>query len=230
MATPPEKRSSHPPIQATKYGRYVAIVGVIFLIVVTVNTMLTKPNGAAGVPKGERVPPFAVPLATGDVEGYADVAVKADEGERGKVPACGERGRGILNICELYEEGPVVLALFVNAGSCPGVLSEMQALAPSFPSVSFAAVAIKEEREPLLKLVHRRGVTLPVGFDYDGILAGLYKVASCPQVSFIYPGGVVQSHALLGKASKATLRRRVAALVAASKARIAGANTKTRGS
>ena len=53
-------------------------------------------------------------------------------------------GRGILNVCQLYERGPVVLALFVDAGSCPAVLGDLQALAPSFPGVRFAAVAIKE--------------------------------------------------------------------------------------
>ena len=29
---------------------------------------------------------------------------------------CG--GAAILNVCELYERGPLVLALFVEAGSC----------------------------------------------------------------------------------------------------------------
>ena len=59
------------------------------------------------------------------------------------MPACAERGARILNVCQLYEQGPVVLALFVDAGSCPAVLSEMQALAPAFPGVRFAAVAIR---------------------------------------------------------------------------------------
>ena len=37
-----------------------------------------------------------------------------------------------------------------------------------------------------------------MGIDSDGALAALYKVASCPQVTFAYPGGEVQSGALLG--------------------------------
>ena len=40
----------------------------------------------------------------------------------------------------------MVLALFVDAGSCPRILSDMQALAPSFPDVRFAGVAIKGDR------------------------------------------------------------------------------------
>jgi hypothetical protein len=58
-----------------------------------------------------------------------------------------------------------------------------------------------------------------VGIDKDGVLASLYKVFSCPQVDFAYPGGVVQSKALLGGSSQAKLRARVSALVAASRAR-----------
>ena len=53
----------------------------------------------------------------------------------------------------------------------------------------------------------------------DGSLAGIYKVLSCPQVSFAYPGGKVQSPALLSTPTPPTLRSRVGALVAAAKAR-----------
>jgi hypothetical protein len=50
-------------------------------------------------------------------------------------------------------------------------------------------------------------------------LAALYKLATCPQLTFAYPGGVVQSKALLRRPSKATLRERVGQLVGASRAR-----------
>jgi hypothetical protein len=64
-----------------------------------------------------------------------------------------------------------------------------------------------------------RGITLPVGIDSDGALAALYKVASCPQLTFAYPGGTVQSKALLVRPSAATLRARVSQLLAAARAR-----------
>src|SRR5207237_6501188 len=120
---------------------------------------------------------------------------------RRRVARKGRRLRGawtqILNVCQLYERGPVVLALFVNAGSCPAVLGDMQSLAPSFPGVQFAAVALRPDRAGLRRLLRSRGLRLPVGVDRDGSLLALYKVATCPQVSFAYPGGVVQSRALL---------------------------------
>jgi peroxiredoxin len=124
-----------------------------------------------------------------------------------------------LNVCELYERGPVVLALFVEAGSCPGVLSEMEALVPEFPGVGFAAVAVKGERAPLRRLIAARGLRFPVGFDRDGALARLYGVASCPQITLAYPGGIVQSRALLGEPSPGVLRARIAELVGAARAR-----------
>jgi hypothetical protein len=201
------------------YGRYVGLLGVLAVVLIAVNTVTSKLNGAGGVEPGHRVPPFAVPLALGSLNGDADVATHADDGAAGKHPACSKRGAGILNVCQLYERGPVVLALFVNGGSCPAIVSDMQALAPSFAGVQFAAVAIKGDRGALRKLVRSRALSLPVGIDNDGALAALYKVASCPQVTFVYPGGVVQSKALLTRPPRATLRARVSELVAAARAR-----------
>jgi hypothetical protein len=207
------------PRAAPRYGRYVGLLALVILLLITINTIVTKPNGARGVEPGRAVPPFAVPLVLGDLSGDADIAAHAGEGARGKVPACQERGPQILNICQLYEHGPVVLALFINSGSCAGILSDLQALAPSFPGVQFSAVALKGDRRQLRRLVRTRGLSLPVGLDRDGSLLPLYKVATCPQVTFAYPGGVVESPALLTRPPIATLRARVRELVAASRAR-----------
>ena len=118
------------------------------------------------------------------------LVVGPNQGEAGKVPACSVRGPQVLNICQLYEKGPVVLALFVDGGSCPEVLSDMQHLAASYPQVGFAAVAIKGGTSGVRKLIHERGLTFPVGLDRDGALAALYKVASCPQLTFARRGGI----------------------------------------
>lgn len=205
--------------QTPRYGRYAGLLALLILVLITINTVVTKPNGGAGIAPGQRVPPFAVPLALGGLKGDADIANDANEGARGSVPACQERGPQILNVCQLYERGPLVLALFVASGSCPAVLSDLQALAPSFPGVQFAAVAIKGERASVRRLIDSRGLRLPVGLDSDGSLAALYKVASCPQVTLVYPGGVVQSRALLSRPSAATLRARLSELVADARAR-----------
>jgi hypothetical protein len=202
-----------------RYGRYVGVLGVLIVVLIVINGALTHSNGVGGIEPGHRLAPFAVPLVLGEVNGDADIATHADEGEAGKRPACAVRGTGILNICELYERGPVVLALFVDAGSCPRVLSDLQALAPYFPGVRFAGVALKGERGPLRRLMRARRLSIPIGFDRDGALASLYNVVSCAQVTFAYPGGVVQSRPLLEGPSLATLRARVSELVQAARER-----------
>jgi hypothetical protein len=215
-----EDTAMQPPrLQSPRYGRYVGLLALVILALITLNTITTKPTGGSGIAPGQPLAPFAVPLVLGDLNGDANVATRPGEGAAGNVPACSVRKPQAMNVCELYEHGPVVLALFVDGGSCTVVLHDMQTLAPSFPGVRFAAVSIKGDREQLRRLVRSSGLSFPVGIDSDGALASLYKVASCPQVSFAYPGGVVQSKALLSTPTLASLRTRVGELVAASRAR-----------
>lgn len=220
------RAGSHPQISISgnPYGRWIGALGVAVVLAITVITILTKPKGAAGIEPGERAPPFAVPLVSANGKEY-DANVSLKYGQAGaKVPAaCDVRSAGALNICSLYEHGPVVLALFTDSESCPSVLETMQQLAPSFPGVAFVAVAVHNGRSAVRKLVAREHIALPVGYDAEGTLAGVYRLATCPQVSFIEQGGIVQSKALLLAPSRGTLRARVRALVAASEARAAAA-------
>jgi hypothetical protein len=128
------------------------------------------------------------------------------------------RGPDILNICEQWEQGPVVLALFVNSGSCQEVVDELQRLASSRPGVRFAAVAIRGDRGALRRTIARRHWTLPVGYDRDGILANLYHDASCPQVSFALPGGTIAFAATLGPQRPSVLATAVDRLQRAARA------------
>ena len=204
-----------------RYGRYVGMLALLILVLITINTIVTKPNGAKGVVPGATIPPFAAPLATSSLSGYADVATVAGQGAR--YAACDLRGPRILNVCDLYEHAPVVLVLFVELGSCPAVLSDVEGLLSEFPTVHFAAVALRGNHQGTRKVIRSRGLTFPVGLDEGGALADLYKVSSCPQITFVYPGGVVQSPAYLGRPSRATLRARVQELVRASRDRAAQA-------
>ncbi|HEY2718964.1 MAG TPA: redoxin domain-containing protein [Solirubrobacteraceae bacterium] len=219
MSPSEPERSSIRRRTTPRYGGYVGLLALVILALITINTIVTKPNGVKGLAPGETVPPFAVPLALGTLNGDADTATHANDGGAGRVPACQERGSQILNICELYEGAPVVLALFVDGGSCPDVLGDMQALAPSFRGVRFAGVAIKGSRGKLRKLIRAHRLALPLGIDTDGALAALYKVGTCPQLTFILPGGQAQGNALIDRPSRAKLQRRVAKLVSDSRAR-----------
>ena len=197
----------------SRWARYVAVVGLTALVGVTLYAELTRKGSTIGLRAGERLPPFAAPLVPGGPQGDVNVATKPNEGQAGRRPACQVRGPGVLNVCQLYEKGPLVLALFVDAGSCPKVLAHMQAVAPSFPGVGFAAVAIKGNRASLAKLVRSLHLTIPVGVDSDGILAGLYRMASCPQLTFAYRGGAVQGTDVFRVPSAKALHARVEQLV-----------------
>jgi hypothetical protein len=200
------------------YGRYVALLGVLLVVVFSLHTAFSSHNRSSGLKAGDPIPPFAAPLATGGPAGEVNVATRPHEGQAGNRPACLVRGAGILNICQLYEHRPVVLALFFDAGSCTGVLDDLQRLAPLYPQVTFAAVAIRENAGAVGRMVRSKHLTIPVGVDTDGRLGGLYTMVSCPQITFVRPGGTLQSAPLLTRAPLETLRTRVRQLLASSQA------------
>jgi hypothetical protein len=217
---PPGLSLAQPFWARSRYGPVLAVVALAVIVVVLINVLIAPPRGKVGILAGEHLPPFAVPLVTGNVRGEANIATHANEGSAGRRPACTVRGPGILNVCQLYQRGPLVLALFLQAGGCPAILQQLQALAPSFPGVQFAAVAIAGDRSQLRHLVVSHGLSLPVGIDSgDAAVAQLYRVFGCPQVTFAYPGGIAQGKPLLAQPSRAALRARIAQLVAASRAR-----------
>lgn len=200
--------------------RHIAVAGLIAFFGFALYTTFTRRGVAAGIAAGQRLPPFAAPLAVGGLSGDdVNVATHPHDGQAGGRPACSVRGVSILNVCQLYEQGPVVLALFIDAGSCPAVLKTLGSLAPSFPQVRFAAVAVKAQAAPVARLVRGLGLSLPVGVDRDGVLGVLYRMEGCAQVTFAYRGGIVQGTPLFEQPSAAQLRRRVRALLAAAHAR-----------
>lgn len=205
------------PVGASRTGWFVGVVGILFLGVVLVNGIRSKGPGSEGVTEGAPMPAFAAPLALSDLEGDVNIATKPDQGEAGNVPACRLRGNRILNVCQLYERGPVVLAFAATRGKeCIRQLDTMQGARGRHPGVQFAAVSIRGDRGDLRDLVRRRGWTFPVGHDRDGVLANLYAVAVCPLVTFALPGGKVTDTSL-GEVGPAELDRRVRALEAAAR-------------
>jgi hypothetical protein len=164
-----------------------------------------------GVPVGDQMPDFAAPLVRGTLDGDANLAVRDDQGAAGARPACEVRGPQILNGCELAERGPVVLAFVAPVGSCMTQLRALERLARAEPRLQVAAVAIKGDRDRLRSDLDRLGVTIPVGWDRDGVLSAVYRVVVCPQVTFADAGGIVRDTAY-GDEGVAELRRRAARL------------------
>ena len=218
-----ERRRSGParPPGASRYGWLVGVAVILALAYITINTIRTESTGSRGLPPGQRLPPFAAPLALGTLQGDANVATRAGQGERGSKPACRVRGPQILNSCQLAERGPVVLAFAGTRGAqCERQLDRIEQVRrlPESRGVQFAAVAIRGDRGGLRDDIRKRGWRFPVGYDHDGLVANLYGVSVCPTITFAYPGGRAM-RTTLGLLDVASLRRDVAALVAASRRR-----------
>jgi AhpC/TSA family len=168
--------------------------GVIFVVVavaglayITYNSLTTEGPGARGVAEGRELPPFAIPLALSDLEGDANVSERA----------CQVRGPDVLNVCELAERGPVVLAFFAEpAERCDDEIDLLDRVRARHPRVQFAAVAIRGDRDDLRRRVRERGWTLPVGHDRDGAVANAYAVAVCPTLTFAARGGEIRNTAI----------------------------------
>jgi hypothetical protein len=202
------------PAGASRYGWFVGVVIVLALGYITLNTARNDDQqSSTGPTPGQPLPPFAVPLATSRLEGDANVATeKHTSNDAGKVPACSVRGPGILNVCELAERGPVALAFVATrSGRCIDELDVLERVRRSYPGLQVAAVAIRGDRDGLRRTIRAHGWHFPVGYDRDGVLANLYGVAVCPQITLAARGGRVRK-TLIGSVDEARLRRELDAM------------------
>lgn len=213
-APPPRRRR---PSSSRLPGIVVVGAGLILLALVGINTLRTQGASSTGPPAGERMPPFAAPLARSSIDGDVNVARARGQGQAGTVPACSVRGAGILNSCDLVRGAPVALAFFLAGRSrCVAELDALAAAAGGHPRVRVAAVALGGDRADVRRLVRDHGWRFPVAWDRDAVLANLYGVAVCPQITYLEPGGIVRD-TTVGSLGRDALARRLASLEAASR-------------
>jgi hypothetical protein len=167
----------------------VVFVGAL-LTFITFNSLITESEGSKGLQPGDELPPFAMPLSTSSCEGRCDanVATAAGQGAAGARPACEVRGPEVLNVCELREQGPFVLAfVFHPVDRCRAQLPALEAVAARHPDVAFRVVAVRANA------ADARGLrtVLPVGYDNDGAVANEYAVVVCPTITYVADGGRV---------------------------------------
>lgn len=169
------------PVGASRYTWFVGVVAFLLIIVAVLNSIGSQGVSPGGPDQGDRLAPFAVPLASAPPRADDDANVNPDR-------ACRVRGRNILNICELAERGPVVFTLFpTDGGRCRAVLDQFARLAPRFDDVTFAAVGSRGERS----ILRGRRDPFPIGWDRDGAVASVYGLVGCPQITFARKGGAV---------------------------------------
>jgi hypothetical protein len=197
-----------PVIDTRRYRWAVGIIGIAVVAAVSIYQFATHGVGSTGVPAGESLRDFAAPLAASTLIGDPNLR-----------PPCtlARHDPRALNVCLLARRGPLVLSFFVvGSDECQRQVDALQALSRRYPSVQFAAVAVKASRTATARLVRTHHWTIPVAYDRDGSVGGLYGVAICPMAELADRGGTVRDR-LIGDRwqTQAELAPRVGALAAA---------------
>lgn len=198
---------------APQYGWLVGLVIVVVLVYVGVNTLRNAGAVHRGVAPGARLVPFAAPLAVSGLDGDANVATGAGQGQRGKRPACTVRGPDVVTVCPASERAPLVLAFVATREPrCADALDRLERARSRFPGVRFAAVAARTNRGALRRQVRSRGWGFDVAYDRDGAVFARYGIVDCPTITFSYPAGIAMRttvKALDDRQLDTTLRRLV---------------------
>jgi hypothetical protein len=213
--------------------RYSIAVSLIFVAVIVVATIQTLGDGGGGGILGlERQPPrwplpeFAVPAASGQLEGDANVAqddcesaaIPCPEDAR-RTPACRITTAGAIRVCDLFDR-PLVISFWFGKGAddCERQQDIVNAVYARYRGrVNFLSLNVRDDRDTVRELSRKRGWELPVGYDRDGAVAGLYRIGGCPTFAYAYPGGTLES-AGSGELTVPQLSARVERLLDASRA------------
>lgn len=187
------------------YRWTIGAFAIVLVIAGSVYGLVTLGAHGPGVGAGNRLHYFVAPLATGPLNGDANIRPRCDPGHP---------NRQALNVCG---RTPLVVAFFVTgSGTCKREVDTLQAVSRQFApgAATFAAVAVRAGRAETAKLVASRHWTLPVAYDRDGAVGALYGVEICPMLELSRRGGVVFQQ-LIGShwLSTAALAARVRALL-----------------
>jgi len=206
---PEPMRRPEVPRQANKYAWLVGILMFMVLgVLVFVQTIPNRGESLFGPESGDRLPSFAAPLVTGDLEGDANLCQRrpCPEGA-GDKPACEVSHPEVLNVCALRDRPLVMTFVFDRGADCFPQVDRTERVRDSVPGVRFVTVYFShKDRSELRGLVRARGWTQPVALDQDGQVANLYRIGGCPTTVFVRPGGRV-ARTRLGNLTEAQLRR-----------------------
>ena len=199
-----------PPGAVSAVTWMLGVLVIAAMAYIALNSIRTEGPGSRGLAVGRALPAFAAPLVdAGGPERDANIAADSSGGRR---PACSIRGAGILNVCELSERGPVALVFTADKSArCQEQVDILDGMKARFPSVQFAAVAIRGSRTAMASARRKRRWEMPVGGDRDGAVANAYAVAVCPSITFAREGGSIVSTSL-GFASEPEVVRALEAI------------------
>jgi len=234
---PPERKpprglaTAGVPSPARRYSLYVGLAFVAVAIYAAINlfTSDTADEGSAvSLDDGTAMPPFAVPDVRSSLEGDANVFQDDCESSRNpcpeaeqRTPACEIEEEGAIRVCDYFDRPLVVSFWFTRGGDCLPSQDVVDDLAERYGDrVNFLSVNVRDEREAVREVVDERGWELPVGYDADGAVSGLYRVGGCPTVTFAYPGGILADTAIgEDNVTEEALGERIDELIAESRKR-----------
>jgi peroxiredoxin len=179
------ERPPPPEIDVRRYRWAIGLFGLGLVIAFSIHQLSSHGLATPGIPAGERLHYFAAPLAASTLNGDANLN-----------PPCiaARHDPRAVNICLLAQRGPLVLAFFSPSSSeCVQQIDALQAVSRRLRAgrVQFAAVAVHAGNAQTRALVRSHRWTIPVAYDRDGAVSGLYDVEICPLVELARPGGIV---------------------------------------
>ncbi|MGH2979266.1 MAG: TlpA family protein disulfide reductase, partial [Solirubrobacterales bacterium] len=208
---------------------YSIAVGVIFLGVLLfagINAVRNSGEAVLGPEKGQRIPLFAAPTATGREDGDANI----DQGEvvngKRRGSACDIEGsrRDVLRICDYFDRPLVMVFWFKRGcGTCRPQLDAVERVRKRVPGVHFIGLDVADSKDNARKEVLEHGWRFPMGFDRDGAVSQLYGIGGGPTIIFAYPDGITMD-VQLGDLDDRALERRARQLLSASRKREDGAS------
>lgn len=190
---------------------YVAVVGVLFVIVIViaaVNALRTTDSGTVGIGDagiGERIAPFAVPLAESGLDGDANI-----DPDR----ACDVAGDDVLRICDHFGKPLVISFWFTRGGSeCIEQQDVFDQVAARFEGrAGMVSINVRDDRDRVRELIDEHGWRGPVGYDRDGAVSNVYRVGVCPTFLFVDSDGVLR-RAEIGTTTAPRLAAQIRSLI-----------------
>jgi hypothetical protein len=209
--------------------RYSIVVGLLFAAVIVIALLNNSGDGdgTLGLDLEDPhwpLPEFAVPEASTDLEGDANIAQDDCETSRlpcpadaRRTPACEVREPGAIRVCDLFDRPSLIAFWFTKEGGCVEQQDVVDAVYGRYRDrVGFLSLDVRDDRDEVRDLIEERGWEMPVGYDRDGAVSGLYRVGGCPTFAYVYPGGTLW-RATVGEITAAQLADRIDGLLEATR-------------
>jgi hypothetical protein len=170
------------------YGALVGILIAFVAVFILVNALRNTESGTVGIGPvgiGEKVDPFAVPIADSELEG--DANVDPDQ-------ACRVEGDDVLRICDYFNR-PLLISFWFTGGAeeCIDQQDVFDQVASQFRSrIGAVSINVRDDRDRVRELIEERDWKVPVGHDTDGAVSNMYRIGGCPTFLFVKAGGVLE--------------------------------------